>query len=127
VTLSPRPPSPDLGRFHRLWWLPIVLAVAGCAISPSGSNSTARSAKAADVGPAETDSQPWPGDLASDDPTSDDPSAQPRYHKARAGESIADIASIYGMTVPELLRFNHGLDPADGLKPGETIYVPRQK
>lgn len=97
-----------------------ILTFAGCTSTPLG--GTARKG-AADAAEQEVKhSSAWPGD---DD--RDASGEAPRYHRARPGESFADVASLYGITVPQLLSANHGLDPADGLKPGELLHVPRQK
>jgi hypothetical protein len=94
------------------------LGIEGCMSNPlggaarkSGANEPALAAESGD----------WPGDAERDQSR-----GKPRYHRARPGESFADVAALYGMTVPQLLSSNHGLDPADGLKPGQLIYVPRQ-
>jgi hypothetical protein len=94
-----------------------LLSIAGCTSPPLGASAR--------KGPADETSirasGPWYGD---DDK---DKSAGPaRYHKVKPGESFSDVATLYGLTVADLLRSNHGLDPADGLKPGQLIYVPRQ-
>jgi len=93
-----------------------VLASPGCTSPPLG--TTARKGNSAD------EQTPVRGSWFDDETVKS--AGAPRYHKAKPGESFADIAALYGMTVPELLRSNHGLDPADGLKPGQLIYVPRQ-
>jgi len=97
-----------------------ILTLAGCTSTPLG--ATARKG-APDAAEQEVKhSSAWPGD--DDRGASDD---KRRYHRVRPGESFADVASLFGITVPQLLNANHGLDPADGLKPGEVLYIPRQK
>jgi LysM repeat protein len=46
------------------------------------------------------------------------------YHQVRAGESLEDVAGIYGLSASRLLQVN-GLDSSHGLQPGQLIYIPR--
>lgn len=61
----------------------------------------------------------WPARLPSAD---SDANAQ--YHEVRTGETLQSLSTLYGLTVPQLLNAN-GLDAADGLKPGQLLYIPR--
>jgi len=95
-----------------------VLAIAGCTSPPLGASAR--------KGPDEETSLRASGAWYGDDDKGKS-AGQPRYHRVKPGESVDRIAALYGMTVPQLLNSNHGIDPADGLKPGQWIYIPRQK
>lgn len=57
-------------------------------------------------------------------PVSADSDQNAQYHEVRTGETLQSLATLYGLTVPQLLNAN-GLDAADGLKPGQLLYIPR--
>lgn len=99
-----------------------LLCVAALAISGCTSPPLSSAHKGTDAETSSPASGAWYGD---DD--KGQAAGQPRYHKVKPGESVDRIAALYGMTVPQLLSTNHGIDPADGLKPGQVIYIPRQK
>ncbi|HTI51145.1 MAG TPA: LysM domain-containing protein [Planctomycetaceae bacterium] len=48
------------------------------------------------------------------------------YHQVRAGETLDDVAGIYGLTASRLLQVN-GLEASSGLQPGQLIYIPRSR
>jgi LysM repeat protein len=54
----------------------------------------------------------------------DDATERALYHQVREGETLDDVAGIYGLTASRLLQVN-GLDSPNGLKPGQLIYIPR--
>jgi len=47
--------------------------------------------------------------------------AGPHYHRLTGGETLADVAAMYGVTVDYLLRFNQ-----NGTAPGMDIFIPVQ-
>lgn len=55
--------------------------------------------------------------------TSDQPAM---YHQVRAGETLTGIATLYGVTVGQLVKAN-GFDTAIPVVPGQSIYIPREK
>ncbi|MSR56581.1 MAG: LysM domain-containing protein [Planctomycetaceae bacterium] len=67
---------------------------------------------------AAIDDSGWPGSGNADRPT-----LPALYHQVRPGETLAHLSATYGVPVARLLQVN-GLDAPDGLKPGQSIYIP---
>lgn len=113
----------------RRWILTFVVGaalvtLAGCnsapfhsAVLPGGAKSALSQGKGAE-GAAVNDAG-WPGDTRSAD---SDQKAQ--YHEVRAGETLQSLSTMYGLSVSRLVLVN-GLDSAEGLKPGQLLYIPR--
>ncbi len=47
----------------------------------------------------------------------------PRAHDVQEGETVSDIAELYGVTVDEILALNADVDP-ELIKPGQVLLVP---
>lgn len=55
--------------------------------------------------------------------TSDQPAL---YHLVRPGETLADIASQYRISVGQIVKAN-GLDSAASVSAGQSIYIPQER
>lgn len=56
-------------------------------------------------------------------PTSTPTPVPPQTHKVEEGETVSDIANLYGVTVDDILALNPDLDP-ELIKPEQVILVP---
>jgi LysM domain len=93
----------------------------GCSTAPFQSAAQSGSPKLSrlDQKGAPIDDSGWPGSMrsgASDRPT--------QYHEVRAGESLASLAKMYGLSATQLVNAN-SLNPDDSLKPGQILKIPQ--
>lgn len=65
---------------------------------------------------ANDETQPKPGALLTI------PSKDGIFHMVRPGQSLADIARAYGLSLKQILEFNHKRGDSD-LRPGEVLYL----
>jgi LysM repeat protein len=56
-------------------------------------------------------------------PTSTPTPLPPRAHDVQQGETVSDIAELYGVTVDEILALNADVDP-ELIKPGQVLLIP---
>lgn len=88
------------------------LALAGCH-APLG-----WSGRSHETAPSPKDE---PASRAEDAPSESAPS---RYHIVKPGETLPHLATLYGVSVTDLIHDN-GLDLEDGLKPEQLIHIPK--
>ena len=56
-------------------------------------------------------------------PTSTPTPLPPRAHDVQEGETVSDIAELYGVTVQDILALNADMDP-EMIRPGQVLLVP---
>jgi len=88
------------------------LSLAGCHAPLGGSGRSHEAASSPDNEPSSR---------AADAPSESTPS---RYHIVKPGETLPQLAALYGVSIADLVHDN-GLDVEDGLKPEQQIHIPK--
>lgn len=97
-------------------------AAAGCHAPWIDGGSTRASALPGAARQASTDA-PADGEARTVSSEEESTAGQALYHQIQPGETITHLSTRYGIPVSRLLQVN-GLDAPDGLKPGQSIYIP---
>lgn len=57
----------------------------------------------------------------------DYPDLEPTDHTVQSGDTLAQIASQYGVDLPTLIHNNSHIQNPDRIYPGQTVHIPKRK